>query len=135
MNERTKHREGFRPFAGAVPAEHAQELFELDRPSPYMQFVVPVRRRAERRIPAVVHFGTCRAQTVDASVDPMFHELLVEFGKLSGCPVLLNTSFNDADEPIVCSPDDAVSTFLRTRLDALIIGSFLVTRVENSVPI
>lgn len=128
VNDRIKHRERFRPFAGAVPLEHAREFFELERHSPYMQFVVPVRESALDRIPAVVHFGTCRAQTVDRAADPLFHTLLLEFGKRTGCPVLLNTSFNDAEEPIVCSPSDAVRTFLSTRLDALVIGSFVVER-------
>ena len=128
VNSRIKHRENFRPFAGAVPIEHVAEFFELERPSPYMQFVVPVKQAADARIPAVVHFGTCRVQTVDRASDPLFHALLVEFGKLTGSPILLNTSFNDADEPIVCSPTDAVHTFLRTNLDALIIGRFVVER-------
>ncbi|HLJ87827.1 MAG TPA: carbamoyltransferase C-terminal domain-containing protein [Candidatus Angelobacter sp.] len=128
VNDRIKHRERFRPFAGAVPVEDAHNFFDLNCASPYMQFVVPVRREAESRIPAVVHFGTCRAQTVDCQTDPLLHALLLEFGKLTGCPVLLNTSFNDADEPIVCSPIDAIRTFLRTSLDALAIGSFMVER-------
>jgi carbamoyltransferase len=128
VNDRIKHRERFRPFAGAVPLENVNDYFELDCPSPYMQFVVPVKIGAESRIPAVVHFGTCRAQTVDRHDDPLFHALLREFEKLTGCPVLLNTSFNDADEPIVCSPTDAVRTFLGTALDALVIGPFLVQR-------
>jgi carbamoyltransferase len=128
VNGRIKHREHFRPFAGAVPLEYAREFFELECPSPYMQFVVPVTPSAQERIPAVVHFGTCRAQTVDRQEDPLFHALLLEFGKHTGCPVLLNTSFNDADEPIVCSPTDAVRTFLNTDLDALVIGPFVVER-------
>ena len=100
----------------------------MDSPSPYMQFVVPVKPAAIDRIPAVVHFGTCRAQTVNAADDPLFHSLLLAFGQLTGCPVLLNTSFNDAEEPIVCSPDDAIRTFSRTNLDALVIGPFIVER-------
>jgi carbamoyltransferase len=128
VNDRIKHREGFRPFAGAVPLEHAREFFDLESPSPYMQFVVPVKKTALDRIPAVVHFGTCRAQTVAQAEDPLFHMLLLEFGKRTGYPVLLNTSFNAADEPIVCSPADAARTFLATRLDALVIGSFVVER-------
>lgn len=128
VNARIKHREPFRPFAGAVPLEHAREFFELEIPSPYMQFVVPVKQTSLERIPAVVHFGTCRVQTVDEAADPLFHALLLQFGRRTGCPVLLNTSFNDADEPIVCSPSDAVRTFLSTRLDALVIGRFVVER-------
>src|SRR5579871_1785388 len=132
VNDRIKHRERFRPFAGAVPLEFAREYFELDGPSPYMQFVVPVRPGAIERIPAVVHFGTCRAQTVDFAEDPLFHSLLVKFGKLTGCPVLLNTSFNDADEPIVCRPENALRTFLHTDLDSLVIGSFVVERPRKT---
>lgn len=128
VNDRIKHRERFRPFAGAVPLEYAREFFELENHSPYMQFVVSVRASAIERIPAVVHFGTCRAQTVDRFENPLFHTLLLEFGKQTGCPVLLNTSFNDADEPIVCSPTDAVRTFLNTKLDCLVIGEFVVER-------
>ncbi len=128
VNDRIKHRERFRPFAGAVPLDHAGEFFELTCPSPYMQFVVRVKPGAEGRIPAVVHFETCRAQTVDQAVDPLFYALLLEFGKLTGSPVLLNTSFNDADEPIVCSPADALRTFLHTALDALVIGTFIAER-------
>jgi carbamoyltransferase len=128
VNDRIKHREPFRPFAGAVPLEHARLFFDLECHSPYMQFVVPVRGNAIDRIPAVVHFGTSRAQTVDRDEDPLFHALLLEFGKRTGCPVLLNTSLNDAEEPIVCSPTDAVRTFLNTSLDALFIGGFMVQR-------
>ena len=106
--------------------------FDLPWPSPHMQFVVPVRVPAQERIPAVVHNGTCRAQTVDQAEDPLFHALLVAFGRITGCPVLLNTSFNDADEPIVCSPADAIRTFLRTNLDALAIGRYLVERKQDS---
>jgi carbamoyltransferase len=128
VNDRIKHREGFRPFAGAVPLEGAGEFFALENHSPYMQFVVPVKEAALELIPAVVHFGTCRAQTVDEAEDPLFHSLLVEFGKRTGFPVLLNTSFNGADEPIVCSPSDAIRTFLSTGLDTLVIGSLVVER-------
>ena len=134
VNERIKHRERFRPFAGAVPLEHAPEFFELERPSPFMQFVVPVKPVAQQRISGVVHFGTCRAQTVDRGTDPLFHALLLEFGKLTGCPVLLNTSFNDRDEPIVCSPADAIRTFLNTDLDALFIGPFQCERILDPGP-
>lgn len=128
VNTRIKHRERFRPFAGAVPEEHARDYFELNGSSPHMQFVVPVRAAARERIPAVVHHGTCRAQTVAAAENPLFHELLEQFGRRTGTPVVLNTSFNDADEPMVCSPNDAVRTFLATDLDALAIGPFLARK-------
>jgi carbamoyltransferase len=128
VNARIKHREPYRPFAGAIPEELADEYFEMDGSSPYMQFVFPVREGAREKIPAVVHNGTCRVQTVNQKQDPLFHRLLVEFGRRTGVPVLLNTSFNDADEPIVCSPQDAIRTFLNTDLDALVLGSWLARK-------
>lgn len=131
INSRVKHREEYRPFAGAVPLELAAQYFEVDRPSPYMQFVLPVRADAMPRIPAVVHAGTCRAQTVAQEQDPLFHALLHAFGERTGVPVLLNTSFNDADEPIVTSPEDAVRTFLSTNLDALVIGPFIARKAAG----
>ncbi|MCC6361328.1 MAG: carbamoyltransferase [Phycisphaerales bacterium] len=133
VNERIKHRELFRPFAGAVPFEVAEQYFELDgRESPYMQFVLPVRESSQAQIPAVVHRGTCRVQTVSRESDPLFHGLLHAFGRRTGVPVLLNTSFNDRDEPIVCSPQDAIRTFLNTDLDALVLGPFLVFRTNSA---
>ncbi|MEM7305610.1 MAG: carbamoyltransferase C-terminal domain-containing protein [Planctomycetota bacterium] len=126
VNARIKHREGFRPFAGVVPAERAAELFDVEGESPYMQFVVPVREAARTVIPAVVHDGTCRVQTLRRSADGLLHSLLTAFEREAGVPVLLNTSFNDADEPIVCTPSDAIETFLHTGLDALVLGPFLV---------
>jgi len=131
VNERIKHREPFRPFAGAVPLDRAPDYFELSGSSPFMQFVVPIRPEARERIPAVSHGGTCRVQTVSAEENPAFHELLVEFGKITSVPILLNTSFNDADEPIVCSPSDALKTFLDTDLDGLVIGPYFVHRSAN----
>jgi carbamoyltransferase len=130
VNARIKHREAYRPFAGAVPEEQASSFFEIDGPSPYMQFVFPVRAAARERIPAIVHNGTCRVQTVSHTQDPLFHKLLTAFGQRSGVPILLNTSFNDADEPIVCSPSHAVRTFLATDLDALVIGPFVVRKTS-----
>jgi len=130
VNVRIKHREPFRPFAGAVPAEVASRYFEVEGESPYMQFVVPVREAARSRIPAVVHQGTCRVQTVSRESDASFHRLLCAFGETSGVPVVLNTSFNDRDEPIVCSPAQAVATFLATDLDALVLGPFVATKTS-----
>ncbi|MFT3685116.1 MAG: carbamoyltransferase C-terminal domain-containing protein [Phycisphaerales bacterium] len=133
VNERIKHREQFRPFAGAIPLEVAPRYFEVGSDggkgeSPYMQFVVPVTDEGRKSVPAVVHNGTCRVQTVAREADPLFHQLLESFGSRTGVPIVLNTSFNDRDEPIVCSPADAVRTFLKTDLDALAIGPFLVTK-------
>jgi carbamoyltransferase len=134
VNATIKHREPYRPFAGAVPEDRAPSFFEMDGPSPYMQFVFPVIPTACEKIPAIVHNGTCRVQTVSREQEALFHDLLVKFGARTGVPVLLNTSFNDADEPIVCSPQHAVRTFLRTDLDALVMGSYVVRKVRNSNP-
>lgn len=134
VNERIKHREPFRPFAGAVPLERAPEFFDVAGASPFMQFVVRILPHVEGQIRAISHGGTCRVQTVAATENPDFHELLVRFGALTSVPILLNTSFNDADEPIVCSPADALRTFLRTDLDALVLGPHLVTRTDRPLP-
>lgn len=128
VNARIKHREAFRPFGGSVPLDRAAEIFELDGASPYMQFVVPVRAAWRERIPAVLHQETCRVQTVAEEDDPLFHALLGAFGRLTGVPVLLNTSFNDRDEPIVCTAEDALRSFLRMDLDAVVIGRSIVRR-------
>jgi carbamoyltransferase len=128
VNTRIKHREPFRPFGGAVPLERASEFFVLAGDSPFMQFVVPVRPDAAALIPAILHAGACRVQTVSQEDAPRFHALLSRVGARTGVPVLLNTSFNDADEPIVSSPADALRTFQRTDLDALVLGPFLVQR-------
>jgi carbamoyltransferase len=128
------------------------EYFELDRPSPYMLLVAPVR--AERRLPpqgdeaglsieqwvnrersdlpAVTHVdGSARIQTVSAASNPRFHALLAAFEALTGCGVLINTSFNVRDEPIVCTPEDALRCFLRTEMDQLVLGPFLLTKREH----
>jgi carbamoyltransferase len=128
VNQRIKHREEFRPFAGAVPIEFASDYFEILGESPHMQFVLQVREHALSKIPAVIHQGTCRVQTVSRNSDALFHGLICAFGERTGVPILLNTSFNDRDEPIVCSPNDALRTFLNTDLDALVIGPFVATK-------
>jgi predicted NodU family carbamoyl transferase len=128
LNRIIKHRESFRPFAGCVPRERAREFFELEGESRFMQFVVRLLPGQITRLEALDHAGTCRAQTVDAQDDPLLHELLLAFERQSGVPVLVNTSFNDADEPIVCSARDALRTFLATELDSLVLGPFSVER-------
>jgi carbamoyltransferase len=152
MNRKIKFRESFRPFAPACLEERVAEYFELDRPSPYMLLVAPVR--AERRLPprgdeaglsieqwvnrersdlpAVTHVdGSARIQTVSAASNPRFHALLAAFEALTGCGVLINTSFNVRDEPIVCTPEDALRCFLRTEMDQLVLGPFLLTKREH----
>lgn len=126
LNERVKGREAFRPFAPAIIAERAAEWFDLDGPSPMMLRVVPVR---SNRIRAVTHVdGSARVQTVNRDQNPRFYDLLTAFGERTGVPVLLNTSFNVAGEPIVESPDDAMRTFLRSDMDMVVLGDHVVRR-------
>jgi carbamoyltransferase len=129
MNELVKRRDGFRPFAPSVLEERSAEWFDLGKPSPsygFMLFACPVRPDKLDRIPAVVHTdGTSRVQLVNRQTNPRYHELISCFEELTGVPMLLNTSFNDT-EPIVCSPEDAVRTFLNTGIDALVLGDQLV---------
>ncbi len=126
INSKVKCREAFRPFAPSVLDERAREFFDLPASSPFMQFTVRVKDSAKGIIPAVTHVdGTARVQTVSREANPRFYDLLATFGRLTGVPVLLNTSFN-VQEPIVCSPDDAVRCFLRTQVEWLVLGNLLV---------
>ena len=132
VNMLIKKREGFRPFAPAVAAERASEYFEVDAGDEetfaHMLFVVPVRPPFRDKLPAITHVdGTARVQTVTLATNPRFYELLNAFGAVSGMPILLNTSFNVKGQPIVCSPTEAIDTFLSAGLDALVLGDFIVT--------
>ncbi|MFN7975242.1 MAG: carbamoyltransferase C-terminal domain-containing protein [Acidobacteriota bacterium] len=129
LNVKVKHRETFRPFAPIVPLERCAEFFDCDKPSPYMLFVTRVKPDKREVIPAVTHVdGTARVQTVTRAVNPRMVDLLGAFERITGVPVLLNTSFNDRGEPIVCSPRDAIRTFKSTRIDALVLGSHLALK-------
>jgi carbamoyltransferase len=124
-----KGREWFRPVAPIVVQEVAGEYFDLKGMSPFMSFAVGVRDGYRHKIPAAVHVdGTARLQTLSATSDERMHGLLREFGKLSGFPILLNTSFNGRNEPIVETPQDAIESFLRLGLDYLAIGDWLLER-------
>jgi carbamoyltransferase len=128
LNE-VKDREDFRPVAPVVLEEDASEWFTHAEYSPFMLFVYPVREEVAHHIPAVRHVdGTARIQTVNARQHPLYHELLTEFKKLTGVPVLVNTSFNTLGKPIVSSPRDAVECFWCSPFDALVIGSFLIEK-------
>ena len=152
MNLKIKFRESFRPFAPSVMLEHVSDYFELDRESPYMLLVAPVRK--ERRIPmtpeqeklfgiaklnvprsdipAVTHVDySARIQTVSRRQNPTFYRLLQAFKEKTGCPVLVNTSFNVRGEPIVCTPSDAYRCFMRTEIDCLVINNFLMFKEEQ----
>ncbi len=137
MNRSVKRREGFRPFAPSVLAEPCAEWFHLGRSSPgyrYMLFACPVRAEKAPLIPAVLHAdGTSRIQIVEREHNPRFHALIESFAELTGVPMVLNTSFNDR-EPIVCTPADAVRTFLSTDIDALFLGDYLVESRNGRSP-
>jgi len=129
LNATVKNRESFRPFAPAVLAEKAEQFFQIEanQPLPYMLFAAPCTATCE--LPAIAHVdGSSRLQTVDRERFPKFHRLLESFDRLTGCPVLVNTSFNVRSEPIVCTPRDAYRCFLNTDLDVLAIGSYIVRK-------
>jgi carbamoyltransferase len=131
LNTRIKHREWFRPFAPAVVDERRELWFALDQPSPFMLYAASVRELQRDRLAAVTHVdGSARVQTVDHKAQPEFHRLISEFGRITGVPVVLNTSFNDR-EPIVETPAHALATFCATDLDALIIGNFVVVKDDQ----
>jgi len=128
LNRRIKHREIFRPFAPSILAEATGEWFAKSHPSPFMTLAYAVRPEKRALIPAPTHVdGTGRLQTVTREANPRYHALISAFRDLTGVPVVLNTSFND-NEPIVCRPEEAIDCFLRTKMDALVLGDFLVTR-------
>ena len=131
LNARVKHREAFRPFAPSVLLERQSEVFEQDHPSPFMLHVYKVRPEWRERLSAVTHVdGTGRLQTVARDENPLYYDLISAFERRSGIPVLLNTSFNE-NEPVVCQPSEAIACFLRTRMDVLVIGSFICTKTEG----
>jgi carbamoyltransferase len=136
INAKVKQREWFRPLAPVVLEERAAAWFDLPGPSPFMQFAAPVQPRMAARVPAITHVdGTARLQTVSADGDPLLRRLLQDFEALTGVPVLLNTSFNGKDEPIVETPQEAIASFRRMPLHALAMPPFLITkRSEPELP-
>ncbi|GAB4287382.1 MAG: carbamoyltransferase [Ignavibacteriaceae bacterium] len=155
MNLKIKFRESFRPFAPSVLYEKVNDYFEFDRESPYMLMVADVKK--ERRkpmseeekklfgiqklnivrsdIPAVTHVDySARLQTVHKETNPLYYKLIEKFYELTGCPVIINTSFNVRGEPIVCKPEDAYRCFMRTDMDYLVMGSFLIDK-NNQKPV
>jgi carbamoyltransferase len=152
MNLKIKFRESFRPFAPAVMREHVSEYFDLDSDSPYMLIVAPVLEAHRRQmteeekqlfgiaklnvpkstLPAITHVDySARIQTVSAGQHPNFYKLLSAFNAKTGCPVLVNTSFNVRGEPIVCTPADAYACFMRTNMDALVVGNVVMLKEEQ----
>ena len=128
LNDRIKHREAFRPFAPSILLEDVGDYFDQTYPDPFMIKVYGVLPHKREEIPAVTHVdGTGRLQTVDRQAAPLYWKLISAFRDRTGVPVVLNTSFND-NEPIVCTPQEAVECFLRTRMDALALGNYLVKK-------
>jgi len=127
LNLIVKFRENFRPFAPSVLKEKASDYFKIDRESPYMLLVVPVKKGAD--IPAVSHVdSTARPQTVDRDDNPLYYDLIAKFHEKYGCPAIINTSFNIQAEPIVCTPEDGYSCFMRTNIDYLVMNNFLIKK-------
>jgi carbamoyltransferase len=153
LNLKVKYRESFRPFAPAVLREDVAEWFDLDSDSPYMLLVAPVKEKHQRAmseaehalfgidklnvprsdIPAVTHVDySARVQTVHAQTNPRFHALLTRFKAITGCPVLVNTSFNIRGEPIVGTPEDAFRCFMGTDIDVLTVGNCVLRKDEQN---
>jgi len=152
MNLKIKYRESFRPFAATVLREAVSEWFELDRESPYMLLVAPVKKErriglndneirlegfdklksSRSQIPAVTHVDySTRVQTIKRDDHPLFYDTIHAFYKKTGCPAIINTSFNVRGEPLVCSPEEAYRCFMRTEMDYLIMGCFLLNKREQ----
>ena len=152
MNLKIKYRESFRPFAPSVLVERVSDYFDIDSESPYMLMVAPVREdkrlaitdEQERlfgieklhvprsKIPAVTHVDySARIQTVHADTNPRYHKLITAFDARTGCPVIVNTSFNVRGEPIVCTPEDAYRCFMRTEMDYLVLENFLMAKTDQ----
>jgi carbamoyltransferase len=134
LNSRIKYREPFRPFCPSILAERVGKYFETDYPSPFMVMAYKIKPEQRERIPAVTHGdGTGRLQTVERDVNERYWKLIHKFEEATGIPVLLNTSFNE-NEPIVQTPAQAIDCFLRTQMDVLSIGGFLLRKEENLTP-
>ncbi len=152
INLKIKYRESFRPFAPTVLEERISDYFEIDRPSPYMLLTAPVRTELRREmteeeqilfgidklnvvrstIPAVTHVDySARIQSVSAETNPRYHQMIKAFEKRTGCGVIINTSFNVRGEPIVCSPEDAYKCFMRTEMDYLVLGDFILEKSKQ----
>ena len=128
LNQRIKKREPFRPFAPSILAEHVGDYFEQTHPAPTMLMVYQIKPEKRSTVPAVTHVdGSGRLQTVSREMNPRYYQLIEDFYKLTGVPVVLNTSFNE-NEPIVCTPRDAIDCFLKTKMDVLYIGNHVLRR-------
>jgi carbamoyltransferase len=131
VNLKIKYRESFRPFAPTILEDRVQDYFEWNRPSPYMLFVAQVREE-KRQVPAITHVdGSARLQTIKRDDHPLYYDVIKAFDTLTGCPIIINTSFNVRGEPIVCTPLDALRCFMNTEMDVLVLGSHIVLKKET----
>jgi carbamoyltransferase len=156
LNLKVKYRESFRPFAPSVLREDVAEWFEIDEDSPYMLLVADIAENKRRKmtgdeqamfgidklnvprseIPSVTHVDySARVQTVHEDTNPRYYALIKRFKEITGCPVIVNTSFNVRGEPIICTPEDAFRCFMGTDLDILIIGNISLTKSEQPQPL
>ena len=154
LNLKIKYREGFRPFAPSVLVEDAKEYFDLDCPSPYMLLVAPIVSKRRKMLPenynslplferlytprsdlqSITHIDfSARVQTVHKETNPRYHYLLESFKQKTGCSVIVNTSFNVRGEPPVCTPTEAYTCFMRTEMDYLVIGNFILDKKKQPV--
>ncbi|HYL60433.1 MAG TPA: carbamoyltransferase C-terminal domain-containing protein, partial [Candidatus Acidoferrales bacterium] len=132
LNSKIKRREAFRPFAPSILEEAAGDYFTQSYPSPFMLMAYAVRPEKRAEIPATTHVdGSGRLQTVNARQNPLYYKLIREFGRQTGVPVLLNTSFNE-NEPVVCRPEQALDCFIRTKMDLLVMGEHTVRRMGEN---
>jgi len=129
LNQKIKRRESFRPFAPSILREHVAEWFEQEDDVPFMMQVFQVRPEKRHVVPATTHVdGSGRLQTVHKETNPLYWQLISEFKSLTGVPMILNTSFNE-NEPVVCRPEEGLECFLRTRMDVLVLGTYLIERI------
>jgi carbamoyltransferase len=152
MNLKIKYRESFRPFAPSVLRDRVSDYFEMDCDSPYMLLVAPVVEKLRRKmsteeeklfgieklnivrstIPAITHVDySARVQTVRREDNPVYYDTIAEFERLTGCPVVVNTSFNVRGEPIVCTPEQAFTCFMRTEMDCLVMEDYVLLKEEQ----
>ena len=128
LNLKIKRRESFRPFAPSILREEVSNWFEKDDDVPFMMQVYQIKKNKQNLVPAITHVdGSGRLQTVNTSTNIRYYKLIQEFKKLTNVPIILNTSFNE-NEPVVCKPDEALETFLRTKMDILVLGNWKIER-------
>ena len=131
LNKKIKRRESFRPFAPSVLSEEVKNWFEEDDDVPFMMQVFKIKNNKRKKVPAITHVdGTGRLQTVSEKTNYRYYNLIKEFFNITGIPMILNTSFNE-NEPVVCNPDEAINCFLRTNMDVLVLGNWIIKREGN----